>query len=137
MLAERYVVLFIVRENLSSLALDRALIWISFLLWFLSREVPDKAFYIWIQQNNIVLLIRFYCVYIRKRVNGILLFLFFLCHCGSAFFPFVFFFLLVFVASLCRFTASRMQWSFVTYILKKYRAVKLIIKTTASNLIIL
>ena len=49
-----------------------------------------------------------------QRINGVLI-LFFLCHCSSALFPFIFRLLLVLDAS-GRFTAFRTQWSFATYI---------------------
>ena len=61
MLAERYVGLFIARESLPTLALDRTFIWISFCCDCCPETSQIKPFM---------------SEYIRKRVNGILYFSF-------------------------------------------------------------
>ena len=118
MLAERYVGLFIARESLPTLALDRTFIWISFCCDCCPETSQIKPFMS--EYNKIISYYSYVFMWLYSEKSKWHTFISLqICCFSSASFPFVFFFLLVFVASFCRFTASRMQWSFVTYIFSK------------------
>ena len=117
-LAERYVGLFIVRETLPTLALDRTFIWISFCCDCCPETSQIKPFMS--EYNTIISYYSYVFMWLySEKSKWHTLFLFFLCRWSSVSFPFVFFFLLVFAASFCIFTASKMQWFFATYIFEK------------------
>ena len=105
-LAERYVGLFIARESSSTLALDRTFIWFSFCCKYCPETSQIKPFMS--EYNKLISYYSYIFIWLySEKSKWHTLFLFFLCHRGSAFFPFVLCFPLVFTASFCRFTASR------------------------------